>query len=77
MDYCETLTYLANLSFEEGTFPSSTKLSKVVRIVKNKNRVLVENYVSVTVPTDFIKLFKHGFWNRLRSFHRKSHGFGK
>lgn len=78
----DPLTYLMNMSFERGCFPSNLKVGKIIPIFKKKDPTLIENYRPVTVPSVFSKIFEYAFLDRLLSFLNKfnivtenQHGF--
>lgn len=78
----DPLTYLVNLSFLSGTFPSRLKTGKVIPIFKKKDPHLLDNYRPVTVPSGFSKILEYSFLDRLLSFINKfniltdnQHGF--
>lgn len=62
------LTYLVNLSFTCGYFPSSLKIGKVIPVFKKQNPSYVENYRPVTVTSCFSKVFEYSFLQRLMGF---------
>lgn len=76
------LTYLVNLSFLSGTFPSCLKTGKVTPIFKKKDPHSLDNYRPITVPSGFSKILEYSFLDRLLSFINKyniltdnQHGF--
>ena len=76
------LTYLVNLSFSSGTFPSCLKIGKVTPILKKNDPHLLDNYRPITVPSGFSKVLEYSFLDRLLSFINKfniltehQHGF--
>ena len=78
----QPLTYLVNLSFTSGIFPSNLKMGKVVPVYKKHDPQKVENYRPITVPPGFSKIFEYAFLYRLMNFLDKNnilsnnqHGF--
>ena len=76
------LVYLFNLSINQGCFPDTLKLAKVVPILKNGSPEEVENYRQISVLSEISKLFERIVYNRIISFSSKyniltafQHGF--
>lgn len=63
----QPLTYLVNLSFVSGCFPTQLKVGKVVPIHKKHDPQLLDNYRPITVPSNFSKIFEYSFFDRLSS----------
>nr|CAI5867150.1 unnamed protein product [Callosobruchus analis] len=61
-------TYLVNLSFCEGKFPSSQKIGKIVPLFKKGSKTDINNYRPVTVTMVFSKIFEYAYLNRLLCF---------
>ena len=57
-----------NLSFEQGIFPSSLKLSKVVPIHKKGDKSILSNYRPIFILSVFSKLFEKLVHKRLISY---------
>ena len=64
----EVLTYIVNLSFEQGQFPEILKIIKVVPIFKKGDERLPENYRPVALIPIFSKIFEYCFFSRLEPF---------
>ena len=62
------LTYIVNLSFEQGHFPEMLKMNKIVPIYKKGNAHLAENYRPVALIPIFSKIFEYCFLSRLEPF---------
>lgn len=78
----EPITYLVNMSFEQGIFPSKMKLGKVTPIQKNNKLNSIENFRPVTVPQTLSKIFEYSYLERMLCFINKhnilnstQHGF--
>lgn len=78
----QPITYLVNLSFQNGIFPDLLKEGKVIPILKKNNPMSLENYRPVTVPFSFSKIFEYAYLDRLTIFLNKfnilsnnQHGF--
>lgn len=62
------MTFLINLSFCIGRFPSSLKTGKIIPIYKKDDVHLMDNYRPVTVCSSFSKLFEYCFLDRMMMF---------
>ena len=62
------LTYLVNLTFCEGQFPTILKINKVIPIYKRGDSLLAENYRPVALISIFFKVLEYEFLSRLESF---------
>ena len=65
---CTPLTYLSNLSLQEGVFPEELKIANVIPLLKCDNQELFNNYRPVSVLCSVSKVFEKIMYNRLRSF---------
>ena len=65
---CTPLTYLSNLSLQEGVFPDELKIANVIPLFKCDNPELFNNYRPVSVLCSVSKFFEKIMYNRLRSF---------
>ena len=66
--YIDPLTYLINLSINQGIFPSELKIAKVIPIYKSYDKQLVRNYRPISVLPFFSKIFEFFFSNHLLNF---------
>jgi exonuclease III len=78
------IIHIINASFEQGVFPSSLKLAKVIPILKKGEATKVENYRQISILSVFAKILEKAFHIRLLSFLNKyelintvQHGFLK
>ena len=65
---CTPLTYLSNLSLQEGVFPDELKIANVIPLFKCENPELFNNYRPVSLLCSVSKVFEKIMYNRLRSF---------
>ena len=66
--FIEPLTYLINLSYTEGCFPSGLKLARVVPILKLGDSSQVNNYRPISILTFFSKIFEKIMYNHVLDF---------
>lgn len=66
------LSYIINLSFEEGYFPEQLKFSIVKPLFKKGTKSDLNNYRPITLIPIFSKIFERAMYNRLYSFLTKS-----
>lgn len=78
------LTYLINLSLEQGIYPSELKVSKVIPLYKKGDPNLFENYRGISLSPSISKVFESAINSQLINFlmlHNKlstsQHGFTK
>ena len=62
------LTYIINLSFNEGIFPSELKIAHIIPLYKNDDPMQFNNYRPVSLLPFFSKLFERLMYNRLIDF---------
>lgn len=62
------LTHLVNLSFQEGTFPSSLKKALVVPIHKRSDKSILSNYRGIVLLSVFSKIYEKSYCIRLNIF---------
>ena len=55
--YIDPLTYLVNLSINQGIFPDELKIAKVLPIYKSDDKQLIQNYRPIAVLPFFSKNF--------------------
>ena len=65
------LTYITNLSFTEGVFPSELKIAQVLPLYKSNDTMLFNNYRPISLLPYFSKLFERLMYNRLINFIEK------
>ena len=65
------LTYITNLSFTEGVFPSELKIAQVLPLYKCNDPMLFNNYRPISLLPYFSKLFERLMYNRLINFIEK------
>ena len=66
--YIDPLTYLINLSINQGIFPSELKIAKVIPIYKSDDKQLIWNYRAISVLPFFSKIFEKIISNHLVNF---------
>ena len=66
--YIDPLTYLINLSINQGIFPSELKIAKVIPIYKSDDKQLIRNYRPISVLPFFSKIFEKIISNHLLNF---------
>lgn len=84
-DLSGPLSFLFNLSFESGAFPSLLKLTKVIPVFKNKGSPLeISNYRPISLLSNVEKILEKlmysrmiSFINRHRIFFNRQFGFRK
>ena len=62
------LTYIFNLSINQGIFPDSMKLEKIVPILKQGSRFICNNYRPISVLYSISKIFEKCTFNQLMFF---------
>ena len=68
---CTPLTYICNLSLQEGVFPDELKIANVIPLFKNDDPELFNDYRPVSLLCTVSKLFEKIMYNRLLSFFDK------
>ena len=63
--YIDPLTYLINLSINQGIFPDELKIAKVLPIYKSDDKHLIQNYRPISVLPFFSKIFEKIILNHL------------
>ena len=58
MQICRPLTYIFNLSIDQGIFPNSMKIAKVVPIFKQGSRLSSDNYRPISILSTLSKVFE-------------------
>ena len=61
-------TFICNLSFQKGSFPSKMKIAKVIPLYKSGDKHQFTNYRPVSLLPQFSKILEKLFNNRLESF---------
>ena len=67
-NFIEPLTYIINMSFLDGVFPSELKLAKVVPIVKSGDSTKISNYRPISILSFFSKIFEKLMYNIVNNF---------
>ena len=62
------LTYISNLSLQEGVFPDELEITNVIPLFKCDDPELFNNYRPVSVLCSLSKVFERIMYNRLRNF---------
>ena len=65
--YIDPLTYLINLSFNQGIFPDELKIAKVLPIYKSDDKHLIHNYRPISVLPFFSKFVEKFIFNHLEN----------
>ena len=58
LEIFKLLTYIVNLTLEQGIFPNSLKIVKVIPIFKQGSRSSCNNYRSISVLSALSKIFE-------------------
>ena len=66
--YIDPLTYLINLSINQGIFPSELNIAKVIPIYKSDDKQLIRNYRQISVLPYFSKMCEKIISNHLLNF---------
>ena len=66
------LTYLFNICINQGIYPDSLKIGKVVAIFKSGNKTLPGNHRPITILPAINKVFEKLIYNRLSNFLTKN-----
>ena len=64
---CTPLTYISNLSLQEGVFPGELKIANVIPLFKSDDPELFNNYRPVSLLCTVSKVFERIMYNRLLS----------
>ena len=67
-----SLTYLINLSINEGVFPDELKMAKVIPIYTSDNEQSINNYRPISVLPYFSKIFEKVIANHVIDFLEES-----
>ena len=65
---CTPLTYISNLSLQEGVFPDELKIANVIPLFKSDDPELFNNYRPMSLLCTVSKVFERIMYNRLLSF---------
>ena len=68
-------TYICNLSFKSGIFPDRMKIAKVIPLHKSSEKYRFNNYIPVSLLSQFSKVLEKLFDSRLQAFIDKKHFF--
>ena len=69
---CKPLSILINKSMENGTFPNTLKLAKIVPIYKSKAKDELSNYRPISLLSSISKVFEQIIYKRLYNFINES-----
>ena len=65
----EPLAFLVNNSFSNGNFPDKLKLARITPIfIKKGSRLDEDNYRSISVLSNFSKIFEKAMYHRLYKY---------
>ena len=73
--FTHTLAKIITASFEQGIFPQSLKLARVVPVYKNGTKTEVSNYRPISLLTSFSKIYEKLMHNRIVDFMEKNNSF--
>lgn len=73
LNIVKPLTYICNLSFQTGCFPSKMKIAKVIPLFKNDSKHAFTNYRPISLLPQFSKILEKLFNSRLEKFLEKHH----
>uniref|UniRef100_A0A3Q3JDA1 Reverse transcriptase domain-containing protein n=1 Tax=Monopterus albus TaxID=43700 RepID=A0A3Q3JDA1_MONAL len=65
---CKPLTHIFNMSFRLGQFPNNMKIAKVIPLYKSGDKHNLTNYRPISLLSQFSKILKKLFNNRLDTF---------
>ena len=65
------LSFLVNLSFEKGIFPSVLRKAKVIRVHKDNSRLDENNYRPISLPILWSKVYERTMYNRIYAYMEK------
>ena len=65
---CKPLTYICNLSLQDGVFPQELKLANVIPLFKSGDRELFNNYRPVSILCSLSKIFEKIMYVRLLNY---------
>ena len=66
--YINPLTYLVNLSINQGIFPDELQIAKVLPIYKSDAKQLIQNYRPISVLPFFSKFLEKIISNHLLNY---------
>ena len=64
----DPLSYIVNLSFDQGYVPDQLKIADIVPVFKNGDTSLINNYRPISVLPVFSKVFERLMYNRLMNY---------
>nr|CAI5842554.1 unnamed protein product [Callosobruchus analis] len=64
----QPLVYLVNMSFAEGNFPDTLKVSKITPVFKKGDVHVMDNYRPIALSPAFSKIFEYCYLERLTHF---------
>ena len=62
------LEHIFNISLQKGVFPDGMKIARIIPLLKNGNINAFTNYRPISLLSQFSKIFKKIFHNRMMSF---------
>ena len=68
--YIDPLTYLINVSINQGIFPNELKIAKVIPICKSDDKQRIQNYRPISVLPFFSKFREFFFLKSFIKFYR-------
>ena len=68
LEIFKPLTYIINLTLEQGIFPNSLKIAKVIPIFKQGSRSSCNNYRPISVLSVLSKIFEKCILNQLKFY---------
>ena len=73
--FVETLARVVTKSFEDGVFPQSLKLARVVPVHKGGSKTETSNYRPISLLTSFSKIYEKLMHNRIVDFMNSNNSF--
>ena len=64
----DPITYIINLTFNTGTFPTDLKFAKVIPIYKTGDPCLLNNYRPISLLSSFSKILERIMYNKIVNF---------
>ncbi|HIF15427.1 MAG TPA: hypothetical protein EYQ86_08995, partial [Bacteroidetes bacterium] len=73
--FVKAVAETVSLSFEQGVFPQSLKLARVIPIHKGGSKTEVSNYRPISMLTSFSKIYEKLMHFRITEFMEKNNSF--